>query len=167
MNYMSIITNDIANGSGICVSLFVSGCPHKCKGCFNPEAWDYEAGQPFTEETMEEICDAIEANGILRNFSILGGEPLAPHNRTCVAEIIDTIRERYGNSIKIYIWTGYIIEDLIKENDIELNYILSNINVLIDGPYVEELRDITLYLRGSSNQRIIDLKEEFDIFLKK
>ena len=158
MNYMTINPNDIANGQGICVSLFVSGCPHKCKGCFNPEAWDYEAGKLFTEDTMDKILDMIEANGVLRNFSILGGEPLAPENRTAVAEIISAVREKYGRSILIYLWTGYTVEDLDIIHDTELSYIYNHIDVLIDGPYIEELRDITLPLRGSSNQRVLVMK---------
>lgn len=158
MNYMKINSNDIANGEGVCVSVFVSGCSHRCVGCFNPEAWDYEAGEKFTWDTIRQIMDAISQNGILRNLSILGGEPLDPQNRTSVAGLISEARKTYGDEIKIYLWTGYVYEDLLKDAVGDLGYILNNIDFLIDGPYIESLKDITLKLRGSSNQRIIQLK---------
>lgn len=102
--------------------------------------------------------DAISQNGILRNLSILGGEPLDPQNRTSVAGLISEARKIYGDEIKIYLWTGYVYEDLLEDAVGDLGYILNNIDFLIDGPYIESLRDITLKLRGSSNQRIIQLK---------
>lgn len=157
MKYCGLNKNDIVNGEGISVSLFVSGCPHHCPGCFNPEAWDYGYGKDFTWDTIQEIVNALEANNILRNLSILGGEPLAPLNREVVAHLINEIRNIFGYSIKIYLWTGYVYEDLIAENDENIETILSLIDVLIDGPYKEQNRDLGLKLRGSSNQRILKL----------
>lgn len=159
MNYATIKENDIANGEGVCVSLFVSGCPHHCKGCFNPETWDYNYGTPFTQETIDYISDSLTKNEIQRNFSILGGEPLAPQNREAVCDVVQQIRKKFPNII-IYLWTGYLFEDLVLESDRDffLTKILTNINVLIDGPFVEEKRDLRLKFRGSSNQRIFCLK---------
>ena len=158
MNYMKINPNDIANGEGVSVSLFVAGCPHHCPGCFNPESWDFEAGQPFTQKEIDEIEQAIVANNIIRNFSILGGEPLAPQNRTTIASLIEELREKFQDKIKIYLWTGYLYEDLISMEDPVIDYILEEIDVLIEGPYLEQYRNITLPLRGSSNQRVMYLK---------
>lgn len=158
MNYAEINKNDIVNGEGISVSLFVSGCPHHCPGCFNPEAWDYDYGKEFTKETLIEIIEALRANQVHRNFSILGGEPLAPKNRKTVNDIIHAVRRCCGLYPKIYLWTGYTLEELQSENDPDINEILENINVLIDGKYIEELRDLGLPLRGSSNQRVLKLK---------
>lgn len=158
MNYMKINENDIANGEGISVSLFVSGCPHHCPGCFNSETWDFEAGQPFTQQEIDFIEEALVKNNIQRNFSILGGEPLAPENRGTIASLIEELREKFQDKIKIYLWTGYTYEDLKSFDDLVINYILEEIDVLIDGPYLEEYRNITLPLRGSSNQRVLYLK---------
>ena len=158
MNYAKIKKNDIANGPGVCVSLFVQGCPHHCKGCFNKETWDFDGGKLFTWETVNEIIKDINANGVLRNLNLLGGEPLAPSNRTSIVGLINEVRKIYGNSIKIYLWTGYLYENLLEEKDSNLEYIFDNVDVLIDGPFIENLKDNELELRGSSNQRIIQLK---------
>ena len=158
MNYAKINKNDTVNGEGISVSLFVSGCPHHCPGCFNPEAWDYNYGEEFTVETLAEILEALCANQVHRNLSILGGEPLAPLNRKVVKDIIQAVRSCHDLYPKIYVWTGYTLEELQSENDPDINEILENINVLIDGKYIEELRDLGLPLRGSSNQRVLKLK---------
>lgn len=158
MNYAKIKKNDIANGPGVCVSLFVQGCPHHCKGCFNKETWDFDGGKLFTWETINEIIKDINANGVLRNLNLLGGEPLAPSNRTSIVGLINEVRKIYGNSIKIYLWTGYLYENLLEEKDSNLEYIFDNVDVLIDGPFIENLKDNELELRGSSNQRIIQLK---------
>ena len=153
MNYLKIDKNDYVNGKGLCVSLFVSGCPHHCKGCFNPESWDYNAGTEFSEKAVQEILMAIEDHGIKRNFSILGGEPLAPSNRRKVGYIVTKVREQYPD-ITIFLWTGYKYEDLLAEDNYLVNYILKKIDVLIDGPFIEEEKDLTLDLRGSRNQKI-------------
>ena len=153
MNYLKIDKNDYVNGKGLCVSLFVAGCPHHCKGCFNPESWDSTAGQLFTGENIEEIIAAINENGIKRNFSLLGGEPLAPSNRPTINFILHRIRKQYPDII-IFLWTGYYYEDLLKMNDCHINSILKMVDVLIDGPFIEEEKNLTLDLRGSKNQKI-------------
>lgn len=158
MRYSNIKKNDIVNGEDICVSFWVQGCPLRCPGCHNASIWNFDGGKEFTPQTLEEIISAIGANGIQRNFSALGGEPLCDENLFLTTLVIQEVRKVYPN-IKIFVWTGYIYEDLIKKNDPHLNYIFDNIDYLIDGPYIESLRDITLHLRGSSNQRIINLRK--------
>lgn len=145
--YNTIIKNDIVNGEGVCVSFFVQGCPHRCEGCFNPETWDFEGGKPYTEETKKEIVEAISANGILRNFSVLGGEPLALQNLAMTTDIIKTVAIKYPN-IKIYLWTGYNFKDISRFEVIDFT------DVVIDGKFVENLKNLDLGLRGSSNQKI-------------
>ena len=152
MRYNGIIKNDTANGTGFHVSFFVQGCPHRCKGCFNPETWDFNGGAPYTDDVKEEIISAIGANGVQRNLSILGGEPLASENLYMVSDLIKAVKEAYPN-IKIYLWTGYYMEQLNKDNTY-INYILNNLTYLIDGPFIEEQKNLNLELRGSDNQRI-------------
>lgn len=156
MNYMNINPNDIVNGEGICVSLFVSGCNHRCPGCFNQDAWNFSSGRAFTRDSEKEIIEALTANNVNRNFSILGGEPLDPRNRKEVSHLITKVRAKFPN-IKIYLWTGYTIEQLLAKKDIYINNILNKIDYLIDGPFIEEQKDLTLKLRGSSNQRILKM----------
>lgn len=168
MNYANIKYNDIANGEGISVSLFVCGCPHHCPGCFNPETWDYTYGKPFTKETLDEVIEAIAKNNIVRNFNILGGEPLAPLNRDTVFAIIKAVRARYPD-ITIRIWTGYCFQDFSKK-DIK-SFKKLGINVIIDGPFIESQKSYEIAMRGSKNQRVyelvngeyIDNTEKFDI----
>lgn len=144
----------------------MSVTPHRCNGCHNPDQWSFEGGQEFTSETLEEIKQAISANNVQRNFSILGGEPLCEENLFLTTLVVKEVREAYPN-IKIYLWTGYNYEVLLQqvEEQPHLKYILNNVDILIDGPYIKELRDITLPLRGSANQRIIDLTKnrKYDI----
>lgn len=158
--YAGLITNDFANGRGVCVSLFMQGCPHHCPGCFNPETWDFNGGQEMPIDIRGQITKAICANNIIRNFSILGGEPLCPQNIEEVDKIISSIRIAFPH-IKIFVWTGYTLEELQKENNPHIISILSKIDTLIDGKYVEELKDLTLELRGSSNQRILNKGIDF------
>lgn len=163
MKYADLKYNDIANGPGIRVSFWVQGCPHRCVGCQNPETWDFNSGKEFTNETLQEIKNAITANGVMRNLSILGGEPLCEENLFLTALVIKEIKEQFPD-INIYLWTGYTIEELKKlYSHPHMNYILNNINTLIEGRYIDSQRDITLPLRGSANQRIIDM-EKFDFF---
>ena len=158
MRYAGIIKNDFTGGEGVGVTLFTQGCQFHCHNCHNPETWDLNGGKPFTDQTAREILVAISANGIIRNFNIMGGEPLLEQNRKDLLHLIWDIRHDYPN-IKIYLWTGYTYEDLLDmHNDYIIN-ILNNIDILIDGRYIDELRDITLPMRGSSNQRIIQLKK--------
>lgn len=152
MRYAAIENNDYINGEGMCVSFWVQGCPHKCEGCHNPEAWSFEGGQELPNDYKGNIIKAISANGVTRNFSVLGGEPLCPENLDLTLSTISAVRAAYPN-IRIFLWTGYCLED-IKENPV-VKEILEQINVLIDGPFIQEQRDITLKLRGSKNQRIL------------
>ena len=156
--YAGLMTNDFVNGEGVCVSLWTQGCPHRCHGCHNPETWDFNGGYEIPNDIKGEIVKAISANGITRNFSILGGEPLCKENLDFVLNIITAVRTAYPN-IKIYIWTGYTFKELIDNQDERIIKILKQANYLIDGKYDESLRDITLPLRGSSNQNIIPLDE--------
>ena len=158
MRYSGIIYNDTAAAPGVCLTFFTQGCPHHCKGCHNPETWDYEGGQRFTNDVLEDIIKGLRANGVNRTLCIMGGEPLCDRNIFLTALLIQQVKAKYPNQ-KIYLWTGYTYEELVKRHDNKTKYILSNIDCLIDGPFVEELRDTTLQMRGSSNQRIIYPKE--------
>ena len=158
MQYAGLIKNDIAAGEGINVSFFTQGCPFHCKGCHNPQTWDFAGGKEFTTETLEDIIQSISANGVQRNLSIMGGEPLCPENIFLVSMIILKVREIYPD-IKIYLWTGYTYEELLTRLEPKIQVILDNIDYLIDGPFVLEQRDITLPMRGSANQRILNMKE--------
>ena len=157
--YNAIIENDIANGEGICVSFFVQGCPHKCPGCFNPETWDFTGGREYTSDIKWELIRFIGANGLQRNFSVLGGEPLAPENVLMTEEVINAVRTAYPH-IKIFLWTGYTFHELKTFNNKYINLILDKIDYLIDGPYLDEYRDLNLKLRGSLNQQIWEKTED-------
>lgn len=151
--YNTIIKNDVVNGEGICVSFFVQGCPHRCPGCFNMETWDFHNGQAYTEQVKEDIIDAIRANSILRNFSVLGGEPMTPSNLNMTEDVVTAVRKAYPE-ITIFLWTGYTFSQLISDDNSQINNILNQIDVLIDGEFIEKRKDLNLKLRGSSNQRI-------------
>ena len=151
MNYSDVKPNDSINGEGVCVSLFVSGCTNHCEDCFNKETWDFNYGKKFTNKDMNYILECIPKNGIMRNFSILGGDPLHKKNLLTVLEILKEVKEKYPD-ITTYVWTGYLFEDLCKGYGIE---IFKNIDVLIDGKFEKDKKDLTLLLRGSNNQRII------------
>ena len=155
MNYIKVTKNDIANGIGIGCVLWVSGCDIHCKNCHNQSTWDFNAGQQFTEDTMQEILLTLTKPYISR-FTISGGHPLDPHNAPKVLEIVKRVKMVFPNK-NIWIYTGYVWEDIIKDNT--LKEILECTDVLVDGAYVDELRDISLAFRGSSNQRIIDVKK--------
>lgn len=149
MNYGRIKKTDIANGPGVRVSLFVSGCRNRCKGCFQPETWDFNYGEEFTLKTFIEIDNALDPDYI-DGLTILGGDPFEPENIGIVTAICESIRK--VNPLKtIWIYTGYLYEDL---KDLE---IMNYIDVLVDGPFIKELKDISLQFRGSSNQRIINI----------
>ena len=157
MNYMEIYECDTSNHLGVGVSLFVSGCPYHCKGCFNPQSWPYEAGQPFTTEEMNRIITALQQPG-RTGFSLLGGEPLCDKNREECAKIVKTIK-LWLPHINIWVYTGGTYEQHMKDNDPSIMEIFSMIDVLVDGPFVEELKDLRLNFRGSKNQRIIDMQK--------
>ena len=153
--YAKIIKNDVVDGEGICVSFWIQGCPFHCHNCHNPQTWDFDGGYEIPLDIRGQLIKDIAENGIVRNFSVLGGEPLCPENITIIDEIITGVRMAYP-SIKIFLWTGYEFEDLKKrDNDAHIKNIFNNIDVLIDGPYLDSERDITLSLRGSKNQRVL------------
>lgn len=159
MRYAGLIKNDMCAAPGVSVSFFTQGCPHHCKGCHNPDTWSYEGGKEFTAETLNEIIAALQANGLERSFAVMGGEPLCEKNTFLTYLVVKTVKEKLPDT-KIYIWTGYYYEQLLKSHDQRVMQILELTDVLIDGPYVEDLRDITLPMRGSSNQSIIDLTKK-------
>lgn len=161
LNYAVIKKFDIANGPGVRVSLFVSGCRHKCKNCFNSEAWDFSYGKPFSDETKQEILTALEPNHI-EGFSLLGGEPFEPENQEAVLDILKAIKEKMPNKT-VWCYTGFLYDSQLLEgrvgNPDTVKEILKYIDVLVDGKFVEELKSPDLIFRGSSNQRIIDIKK--------
>lgn len=151
MRYAGIIKNDTSSGPGVCVSFFTQGCPFRCIGCQNPETWDFDGGKEFTDDVLDEVINSINANGILRPLCIMGGEPLCDENLQLVETLIYTVKEIYPD-LDIYLWTGYEYDDLV--NDDSVQYILENITCIIDGRFIIEKRDVTLPMRGSSNQTI-------------
>ena len=160
MNYATIKPIDVANGPGVRVSLFVSGCTHHCKNCFNSEAWDFNFGNPFTEAQEAEIFKALSPDYI-EGFSLLGGEPFEPQNQKALLPFLKRLKVRFPNK-DIWCYSGYLFEDILNGNVGEkqvANDMLSQIDILIDGKFIEELKDLHLRFRGSSNQRIIDVKK--------
>ena len=160
MKYSGLILNDISAAPGLCVTFFTQGCPHRCPGCHNPETWSFDGGLEFTEETLNEIINGLTAQNIKRDLCIMGGEPLCKENALLTFTIIEQVKYYLPNT-KIYIWTGYTIEELLDAKNPFVIESLRRADVLIDGPYISEERDITLSMRGSRNQRILDLKKYF------
>ena len=162
MNYCEIKKNDVANGEGIRITLFVSGCTHRCKGCFNEIAWDFDAGKPFTEETMEMLFEALSPSWI-SGLTLLGGEPMEPDNQRALLPFLKEVRKRFPSKT-IWCFTGCVYErDLLSPSRWRTeatDEMLECIDVLVDGPFVEDLKDISLVFRGSSNQRILRLRKE-------
>ena len=159
MRYAGLNRNDMSAAPGVSVSFFTQGCPHHCKGCHNPETWDFDGGKEFTFDTLNDIVNSLTANGVSRSLAIMGGEPLCEQNAFLTLLVVKTVKERLPNT-KIYIWTGYTYDKLKEVCDPHVKSILEYADYLIDGPYIQELRDITLSMRGSSNQNIIDLKQK-------
>lgn len=160
MNYATIKTCDIANGPGVRTSLFVSGCTHHCKNCFNAEAWDFDYGQPFTEDTAAHIFSQC-APGYVTGLSLLGGEPMEPQNQRALLPFIRQFRVRYPHKT-VWCYSGYTWEQLTGESRAHCEVtdaLLQLLDVLVDGPFVQDLHDITLRFRGSSNQRLIDVQK--------
>lgn len=157
MNYSEIKYCDIANGEGVRTSLFVSGCTHRCEGCFNPETWDFTAGKPFIELTEQEIIDSIDPSYV-DGLTVLGGEPMEPANQPAVAEFLERVKD-HDPEKTVWLYTGDVYEDLL-DGPRRTEYtdrILACVDVLVDGPYIEEQKNITLRFRGSENQRVIDM----------
>lgn len=157
MRYAGIIYDDFAAAPGVSLSFFTQGCSHHCKGCHNPETWDFNGGYKLTADVFCKILEGLTANGIQRNLCIMGGEPLNLQNREITYYLIKLTKE-FRPETKIYIWTGFHYESLQNFGDTIINEILQSADFLIDGPYIEKLRDVTLKMRGSTNQRIINLK---------
>ena len=153
MRYAGIIKNDFSAAPGISVTFFTQGCPHRCEGCHNPETWDFEGGEEVTHDTILDVIEAITANGLHRNLCIMGGEPLCSGNQFLTNLIINSVKEKLPDT-KIYLWTGYCLEDLDLNNN-RIKSILEQVDCLIDGPYDKTKRDVSLFMRGSSNQRIL------------
>jgi len=160
MYYGAIKKYDIANGPGVRVSLFVSGCEHYCKGCFNSEAWDFSYGNEFNYKTRDELFTALNAKYI-RGLTILGGEPMHPQNQLQILDILKDFKFIYDESDKdLWIYTGYLYEDLVSNKIGKYSEeILKYTDVLVDGPFIQDLKDIGLNFRGSRNQRIIDVQK--------
>ncbi|MCR5305108.1 MAG: anaerobic ribonucleoside-triphosphate reductase activating protein [Oscillospiraceae bacterium] len=160
MNYAQIKRVDIADGPGVRVSLFVSGCTHHCKGCFNPETWSFDFGIPFTEETEEELLRLLEPKYI-RGLTLLGGEPFEPDHQRVLCGFLHKVRERLPKK-DIWAYSGYTFEELTGESRARCEVtdeMLSLLDVLVDGEFVEPLRNLSLRFRGSENQRILDVRK--------
>ena len=159
MNYAEIKNCDIANGPGVRVSLFVSGCTHHCPGCFNQQAWDFDYGQPFTQQTIDQILEMLKP-GYIKGLTLLGGEPFEPENQGAIVELLRQIKEKYPEK-SIWAFSGYLFDrDILSGRlgnwEITKEY-LSYLDVLVDGPFVEAKKNLSLRFRGSENQRIIDV----------
>lgn len=143
---------DISNGPGVRVSIFMQGCSFHCKNCFNPETWDFKSGNEFTDETINKVLDLADKDYIV-GLSILGGEPMHPNNIKATTRLAKAFKEKYPNKT-IWVWSGFLFDRDLKDKEV-LNYV----DVLVDGQYVDELHNFTLKWRGSSNQRVIDVKQ--------
>lgn len=160
MNYGEIKDCDIANGEGVRVSLFVSGCTHHCKNCFNEQTWDFSFGQPFTREVEDHILQML-SRSYIGGLSLLGGEPFEPANQKALLPFLRRVKEMYPQK-NVWCYSGYTLEELLgpsRAHTDDTLPMLSLIDILVDGRFVEELKDISLKFRGSSNQNVIDLKK--------
>ncbi len=159
MNYAAIKNCDIANGPGVRVSLFVSGCTHHCKGCFNEVAWDFDYGEPFTQQTVDRILNLL-APSYIKGITLLGGEPFEPRNQPALVDLLRQVRQRYPEK-SIWAFSGYLFDRDILGGHLGdpavTKELVGYLDVLVDGRFVEEKKDLTLRFRGSSNQRIIDV----------
>ena len=163
MKYAGIINNDVVNGRDVCVSYWCQGCRFRCPGCHNPQTWDFDGGIEEDDNVLvENVINAISLNGIRRNLSILGGEPLCHENSGFTALLISRVKERYPD-IKVFLWTGFKWEDLLEysNKDDDIRYVISTVDWLIDGKFEITNRDITLPFRGSKNQRVICAQESY------
>lgn len=165
MNYGEIKKYDIANGEGVRVSLFVSGCTHHCKNCFNSETWDFNFGKPFTKEVEDEIIASL-APDYINGFSLLGGEPFEPSNQRDLLPLLKRIKQTYPDK-NVWCYSGYLFDKELKSDSRArcevTDELLSCIDVLVDGEFIDELKNISLSFRGSSNQRIIDVKKSLEL----
>ena len=157
MNYAEIKNCDIANGPGVRVSLFVSGCTHRCKGCFNEIAWDFAYGKPFTQETIDQIITMLKP-AYVRGLTLLGGEPFEPQNQGAIVELLRQIKQQLPEK-SIWAFSGYLFDrDILSGRLGDTSEYVSYLDVLVDGPFVEAKKNLSLRFRGSENQRLIDVK---------
>lgn len=163
MKYSNIKYNCASNGEGVRTAVYLSGCRLHCKGCFNPELWDFDHGQDLTNDVITKIMDSI-APGHISGLSILGGEPLDGPNIESVKRLVAAFRQRFGNTKTIWLWTGHIV-DSFKDNQ-EIISLLSAIDVVVDGPFIESQADVTLKFRGSANQRILTKENREQLLVK-
>ena len=163
MNYASIKACDVANGVGVRVSLFVSGCRHCCEGCFNSEAWDFNYGNPFTEKELNQIIEYLKPDYI-SGLSLLGGEPLEKENQPQVLEVVRKVKEIYPHK-SIWCYSGFTFEELLemRENSAVTKELLYYVDVLVEGRFILSLKQLGLRFRGSSNQRVLDARKSFEI----
>lgn len=157
MYYSKIKINDVANGPGLRISLFTSGCTHHCKGCFQPETWNFNNGEPYTSDVQKNIIEKSHSKYIA-GLSLLGGDPL--DNVEGILTLLKEYREVFGNTKTIWLWTGYLFEEII--NDELMSKVLPFVDVIIDGQFIEDLKDITLKYKGSTNQRVIDIPKTME-----
>lgn len=167
MHYSALKLNDIANGPGVRVSLFVSGCRLRCPGCFNEAAWDFSAGSAYTQETQETICKALR-DPWRQGLTILGGEPFEPAHQETLCKLVETVRDTFGSSKSIWMYTGCTFEALMGGYGYGLGEIteciIENLDVLVDGPFQQDAYEMTLAFRGSSNQRLIDVPKSLSLY---
>lgn len=161
MNYADIKQYDVANGLGVRVSVFVSGCTHHCKNCFNEETWDFNFGKPFTQAEIDKIIDYLRPDYVA-GLSVLGGEPFEPENQKGLLPLLRAVKDEYPGK-DIWCYSGYlfdrqIVDEMCRESDVTKE-MLSYIDILVDGRFVEEKKNLKLRFRGSENQRIIDVKK--------
>lgn len=158
MNYATIKSCDIANGPGVRVSLFVSGCTHRCPGCFNEIAWDFDYGTPFTQETIDSIIDMVSKPHI-KGLTLLGGEPFEPQNQPAVVDLLRQLKAKCPDK-SIWAFSGYLFDKDITSGRLgDTSEFLSYLDVLVDGPFIEAKKNLSLRFRGSENQRLIDVPE--------
>lgn len=159
MNYAAMKTCDIANGPGMRVSLFVSGCTRRCNGCFQPQTWDFNYGDAFTQDTIDTLCMAL-APPYIAGLSVLGGEPFEPQNQASVLDLLRQVRSAHPNK-NIWAFTGYLLDEELLAGRVGdtaiVKELLSHLDVAVDGPFQMEHKNLTLRFRGSTNQRLIDL----------
>lgn len=160
MNYAALRTCDVANGPGVRVALFVSGCTHRCRGCFNPDTWDFGAGEPWTDAVQEQVLAACAPDWI-QGLSLLGGEPFEPANQRALLPLLRAFRARFPQK-DVWAWTGCVYErDLLQDSPWRCEVtdeMLSCVDVLVDGPFDDTQKDISLVFRGSANQRVLNLR---------
>ena len=158
MRYAGLINNDLTGGPGLSTTFFVQGCPHHCEGCFNKDTWSFEGGTELPNDFLETIVEKLHENNLDRRFCLMGGEPLCQENLFLSLLIVQYIKENSPNT-EIAIWTGYTFEQLLENKSNKMKTILECADIIVDGPFIQEQKDLSLFMRGSRNQRVIDVKK--------